>query len=47
MAGKEFINNNYYNKGIIELNIKELANGIYFIKVIGEKQTVIQKFVKE
>jgi len=30
-----------------KINVSDLSNGIYFIKVVGEEQTIIQKFVKD
>lgn len=30
-----------------KIDVSNLSNGIYFIKVVGEEQTIIQKFVKD
>lgn len=30
-----------------KINVSDLSNGIYFLKVIGVEQTIIQKFVKQ
>ncbi|MBI2279642.1 MAG: T9SS type A sorting domain-containing protein [Bacteroidetes bacterium] len=30
-----------------KIDVSNLSNGIYFIKVVGEEQTIIQKFVKQ
>ena len=30
-----------------KIDVSDLSNGIYFIKVVGEEPTIIQKFVKQ